>query len=91
LHSLQRLGSPKKNTIDAVLLGGERAHDESMIALLRQVLGEVYANGASVDLSLTRTFSPDLTFVGSRAAARAERGEKEHRRYLETGDPNYEP
>jgi hypothetical protein len=87
LRSLQGPGVTKKNTIDAVLLSGERAGDERMTTLLCEVLGEIYSNGASVDLSLTRTLSPDPTFVGSRAAARAERGEKEFKRAKDAGFP----
>jgi hypothetical protein len=75
------------STIDSVLITGERADDESIKTLLSEVLEELYANGGSLDLSLTLKFSPDPTFAGSRAAAFAERGEKIMKRRRENGDP----
>jgi hypothetical protein len=77
----------QNRTIDAVILTGERAGDKSITTALREILPEFYTNGATVDLSLARTFSPDLTFVGSRTAAWEERREKIMRRRQAIGDP----
>lgn len=61
----------KHEEIDAVLVYGERADDNDMLVSLRKVLIEQFPNGGSVDLSRLQSFSPDPTFAGSRAMARA--------------------
>lgn len=63
--------SEENEEIDAVLVVGECASDEDMLIALRQVLEEQFPNGDPIDLSLVRAFSPDPTFAGSRAMARA--------------------
>ena len=59
----------KHEEVNSVLIFGERADDDSMLVALRQVMGEQFPNGDSVDLSGVRSFSPDPAFAGSRATA----------------------
>jgi hypothetical protein len=76
----------KHEELSAVLAFGECADDEALLTTLRQVLGEQYPNGDSVDLSRVRDFSSDLAFAGSRAMAKidwAARGSKHEVRHME--------
>jgi hypothetical protein len=57
--------------IGPVLIFGESADDDAMLTTLREILGEQFPNGDSVDLSHVRDFSPDPTFAGSRSMAKA--------------------
>lgn len=63
--------------IDGVLTIGENGGDQMMLAAVRRALEKEFDNGASVDLSLVKRFSPDLAFAGSRASAWAEWGVKD--------------
>ena len=60
----------EKEGVGAVLVFGESADDEALLIALREVLGEQFPNGDSVDLSRVRAFSPDPAFAGSRAMAK---------------------
>jgi len=74
---LELLGKPdSKETIGAVLISGEQAKDDSMLALLREALKERFSNGEEVDLSLVSEFAVDPAYAGSRATAWAEWGAK---------------
>ncbi|KAF2754862.1 hypothetical protein EJ05DRAFT_513779 [Pseudovirgaria hyperparasitica] len=83
---LQMLGKPDSNdTIGAVLVIGEYANDDGMLALLRSTLKERFSNGGSIDLALIRELATEAAYAGSRASAWAEwgaksatRGEEEH-------------
>jgi hypothetical protein len=57
--------------IGPVLIFGESAGDDAMLAILREILGEQFPNGDSVDLSRVRDFSLDPAFAGSRSMAKA--------------------
>jgi len=59
----------KNEEIAHVLVFGECADDNDMLVMLRQVLGEQFLNGGSVDLSRVWNFSPDRAFAGSRSMA----------------------
>jgi hypothetical protein len=60
----------KSEEIGGVLAFGECADDEAMLTALRQILGEQFPNGNSVDLSSVQEYSPDPAFAGSRAMAK---------------------
>jgi hypothetical protein len=57
--------------IGPVLIFGESADDDAMLNMLREVLGEQFLNGETVDLSRVRDFSLDPAFAGSRSMAAA--------------------
>jgi len=65
-----------------VLVFGDKADDENLISVLRQVLRENFANGAYITPVRLQNFSPDLAFAGSRAMAIFEMQQKEIQRQL---------
>lgn len=67
----QNTSRNKHDAIGPVLVFGECADDDAMLVALREILGERFSNGNSVDLSRVRNFSPDPTFAGSRSMAKA--------------------
>jgi hypothetical protein len=69
----------KKPELDEIFIFGEKAEDENMLAVLDQVLRDWTSNGASLNMSRVRGFSPDPAFAGARAMAFAE---LEHKDYL---------
>lgn len=80
--------------LDAVLVFGEQARDESLINVLREALGEwfyYYVDDEPDGLSRIEDLSPDPAFAGSRAMAIAEWRGKEYRRdQTEQGLPHDE-
>lgn len=67
----QNASRDKHDAIGPVLVFGECADDDAMLVALREILSERVSNGNSVDLSRVRDFSPDPTFAGSQAMAKA--------------------
>jgi len=74
--------SGKKQKLDAVLVFGEKASDDSFAAVLRKALDDNFSNGASTSPVSMQDFSPDLAFAGSRAMAVFELKNKEWQREL---------
>jgi hypothetical protein len=68
----------KSPELDEIFVFGEKAEDENMLAVLDQVLRDWTANGASLNMSRVRGFSPDPAFAGTRAMAFAELEHKEY-------------
>lgn len=81
---LTRRARHKIDTTGPIFVTGELGSDETMLALLREVVSEIFSNGNETDFSLAGNFSHDLTYAGSRATAWAEFGAKE--RQLERAD-----
>jgi len=65
-------GRDEQQEIGPVWAFGECADDEDMLNTLRQILGEQFLNGDSVDLYSVRDYSPDPAFAGSRAMAKTD-------------------
>lgn len=63
------LTTPEEYHLDAALVFGEKADDENLAVVLREVLDDSFSNGTSIMLGKVREFSPDLTFASSRAMA----------------------
>jgi hypothetical protein len=61
----------EREEIGPVLIFGESAGDDAMLAMLREVLREQFPNDDSVGLSRVRGFSPHSAFAGSRSMAKA--------------------
>jgi hypothetical protein len=59
----------EREEIGSVLVFGENADDDAMLVMLREILGEQFSAGESVDLSRVPNFSPDPAFAGSRSMA----------------------
>lgn len=70
--------SPKYNLeLNALMVYGERAHDEDFLKALNQTLKDNFVNITSVDFAQTKRLSPDLAFAGSRAMAKHDLTEKD--------------
>ena len=84
LRSLIRAATnqAKSPALGTVLVFGDKADDENLISVLRQVLRENFANGAYITPVRLQNFSPDLAFAGSRAMAMFEMQQKEIQRQL---------
>jgi hypothetical protein len=72
----------KKPELDEIFVFGEKAEDENMLAVLDQVLRDWTSNGALLNMSRVRDFSPDPAFAGARAMAFAELEHKDYEREL---------
>ena len=72
----------RKPGLGAVLVFGENADDENLLYVLRKVLKDKFASGASNKVVNVQDFSPDLAFAGSRAAAMFELRQKDWMRKL---------
>jgi hypothetical protein len=70
----------KKPELDEIFVFGEKAEDEKMLGVLDQVLRDWTTNGAEVNMSRLRGFSPDPAFAGARAIAFVELEHKEYQR-----------
>lgn len=69
-----------------MLVFGENADDENLLYVLRKVLKDSFASGASNRVVKLQDFSPDLPFAGSRAAAMFELRQKDWIRKLIEGE-----
>lgn len=67
-------------TLNALVVYGERAHDEDFLMVLNHTLKDNFVNVTSVHLGQAKRLSPDLAFVGSRAMAKHELAEKDFQR-----------
>jgi hypothetical protein len=72
----------KKPELDEIFVFGEKAEDENMLAVLDEVLRDWTSNGALLNMSRVRDFSPDPAFAGARAMAFAELEHKDYEREL---------